>query len=414
MATIDLQIDKSFFLPVYYPYLFDYSYRYNVYYGGRASGKTFFLIQKLLIKGLMEPRSILLMQKQTNKVKDSVWKELLSAIDAFKLTDYFTFNKSEFRAICVNGTEFRCVGLDEPEKIKGYSAVSDVYLDEVTAFTLDDLMLIDGTIRSPKYNLPLQIYCSFNPISKQNWVFKYFGFDTGIVPENTFILKTTYLDNPRIDESFHKYMNLLKVRDPQRYKIEALGDFVSLDKLVFPQYKVEDFDYKEIKGELLIGMDFGFTNDPTTLVCSMLDETNKRLYIFQEWGATGKTNKEIAEVIKSLGLSKSVIIADCAEPKSIEELRRNDIQRVRPSVKGKDSILFGIQKIKQYEIIVSPACEGIITEFENYTWKKDKQTGEYVNTPIDQFNHYIDALRYSLQCASVDKLKTYDKALFGL
>ena len=105
-----------------------------------------------------------------------------------------------------------------------------------------------------------------------------------------------------------------------------------------------------------------------------------------------------------MGFSKSVIIADCAEQKSIEEMRREGIIKIKPSVKGADSIIHGIQKLQQYEIIVHPDCEGIITEFQNYAWQKDKQSGEYINKPIDAFNHYIDALRYSLQSAGTGKL----------
>ena len=164
-----------------------------------------------------------------------------------------------------------------------------------------------------------------------------------------------------------------------------------------------------------MGLDFGFVNDITALTAGVVDEDNKRIYIFKEWGDTNKTNEEIAQIITSLGFSKSVIVADCAEPKSIEELKRKGIMRVTACAKGKDSILHGIQKLQQYEIIVHPNCTGIITEFENYAWRKDKATGEYINEPIDDFNHYIDSLRYALQ--SVDnsrKLKTFNKSSFGL
>ena len=118
----NIQINPDIILPVYRDDLFDYSYRYGVFWGGRASGKTVYLVEKLLVKGIQEKRNILLMTKQTNRVKDSVWRELTDAIDAFGLRDYFEFNKSEFRAVFkLTGTQFRCLGLDESEKIKGYS-----------------------------------------------------------------------------------------------------------------------------------------------------------------------------------------------------------------------------------------------------------------------------------------------------
>lgn len=405
MPTINLNISKQIFCPIYLPYLYDYSKRYNVYYGGRASGKTKFIMQKLLIKGLRERRTILLMRKQTTQLRDSVWKEMLQTISDFHLLDYFSINKTEFRITCnINGTEFKCLGLDEPEKIKGFADISDVFMDEVTGFNKEDVELIDGTLRSPKFKLPLQMYFAFNPISKANFVYTYFGFDTGIVPPNTFILKSTYLDNPFLGANVAERYEALKQRDYQRWQIEALGDFVSLDRLVFQNVKVEEFNHADIKGQLICGLDYGFVNDISAFVASLLDEENKKLYVFKIWGDTNKTNQELANIIKAMGFGKSVIIADCAEQKSIEEMRREGIIKIKPSVKGADSIIHGIQKLQQYEIIVHPDCEGIITEFQNYAWQKDKQSGEYINKPIDAFNHYIDALRYSLQSAGTGKL----------
>ena len=416
MAQIELNISKTVFLPCYQPYISDYSQRYNVYYGGRGSGKTRFIITKLLIKGLRERRTILLMRKTYANCKYSVWKELKEAVDRFNLNKYFTFYESDYSAIChINGTVFKCAGLDVAEKIKGFSEISDVLLEEATEFTPEDVELIDGTVRSVLYTLPLQLYFCFNPVSKANYVYKRFGFDTGIAPPNTFILKTTYLDNPFVSQDYIQRMETMKQLNPSRWRIEALGDFVSLDKLVFQNYKVEEFNHAELEGTLIVGLDFGFVNDITALTASLVDEENKRIYIFKEWGATNKTNEEIAAIITSLGFSKSTIIADCAEPKSIEELRRKGIKRIAACSKGKDSILHGIQRLQQYEIIVHPNCEGIITEFENYSWKKDKASGEYVNEPIDDFNHYLDALRYSLQ--SIDetkKIKTINKSILGI
>lgn len=414
VARVNLNIKKSFFLPCFQPYIEDYSYRYNVYYGGRASGKTTFCVSKLLLKGLKERRMILLMRKETNKLKDSVWKELKLAIDKFKLTDYFIFNKTEMRAICkLNGTEFKCIGLDEPEKIKGFTDISDVLMDEITAFTADDIELIDGTLRSIIYKLPLQMYFLFNPISKANFVFKYFGFDTGIVPPNTFIHHSTYLGNCFLNASFLERMENLKQRNYNRWKIEALGEFVSLEKLVYTNWRIEDFNHKDIKGTLVCGLDFGYVNDPSAFTASIVLENEKKIYIFKEWGDTNKTNEELANIISTLGFAKSNIIADCSEPKSIEELKRKGLSRIKGCEKGKDSIIHGIQTLQQYEIIVHPSCEGVITEFENYSWKRDKN-GEYINTPVDTFNHYMDSIRYSIQALKTNKLKTLSKGALSL
>lgn len=416
MGTITLNINKEkVFLPCYQPYVEDYQYRYNVYYGGRGSGKTHFVISKLLIKGLKEKRMVLLMRKTATSLKYSVWKELNEAVDRFGLRKYFDFHVSDYSATCkITGTVFKCLGLDEAEKIKGFSNVSDCLLEEATEFNETDFDLIDGTIRSIDYKLPLQCYLLFNPIAKTNWVFKRWGFDTGIVPHNTFILKTTYLDNPYLSQDYIQRMENMRLTNPTRWEVEALGKFVSLDKLIFHNWVVEDFDNAAIKGELLVGLDFGFINDISALTASLLDEDNKKLYIFKEWGDTGKTNEELANIISSLGFSKSVIIADSAEQKSIEEIKRKGISRIKPCSKGKDSIIHGIQKLQNYQIVIHPSCVGVITEFENYSWEKNRD-GEYINKPIDKFNHYIDSIRYSLQCVdNSKKLHTMNKSSLGL
>ena len=115
------------------------------------------------------------------------------------------------------------------------------------------------------------------------------------------------------------------------------------------------------------------------------------------------------------GYGKEVIIADSAEQKSIEEIKRAGVVRIKPAEKGKGSILQGIQKLQQYKLLINPKCQNLITELQNYSWKKDKQSNEYINEPQDSFNHCIDALRYSLQCVdSYRKIKTLNKAILGL
>lgn len=108
-------------------------------------------------------------------------------------------------------------------------------------------------------------------------------------------------------------------------------------------------------------------------------------------------NNEIKDVISRLGYSKEIITADSAEQKSIAELKRLGIRRIRPAKKGKDSIIQGIQFLKQYDFIVDDRCVNLIEELDNYTWQKDKKTGEYVNVPIDSYNHVLDATRYAVE-----------------
>ena len=259
------------------------------------------------------------------------------------------------------------------------------------------------------------MFIAFNPVSKANWCYKFWFADQDKVDKSTtFILHTTYKDNRFLPKEYVEAIESYKETDLTYYKIYALGEFASLDKLVFTNWEVGtcaaafDEHHKPLPQlELLCGLDFGFVNDITAYISSLLDEENKTIYIFDAFGSTGLLNSQIADRIKEMGYSKSLIIADSAEPKSIEEIKEFGVSKIKPAKKGKGSILAGIQKLKAYKIIISPELEGVIEEFSNYSWKKDK-SGEYINEPVDEWNHYIDALRYSLQC-SKHKLRTLNK-----
>lgn len=412
MPNINLNLSKNIFNEVYYPYLLDYSRRYEVYYGGAGSGKSVFVAQKLIIKALKSKRKVLVIRKVGTTLKDSVFQLIMDTLKKWQVYEYCKVNLSTYTITLPNDSVFLFKGMDDSEKIKSITDITDIWCEEATELAEDDYTQLDLRLRASSGDL--QLICSFNPISKVNWVYKKWFIPGAIINDDTMILKTTYLDNKFLPIEYIKALEEKIHSNPTYYRIYALGEFVSLDKLIFQNYKVEEFNHAAIIGELAIGLDFGFVNDISALVASVIDEANKRIYIFKEWGETNKTNEELAAIISSLGFNKSVIIADCAEPKSIEELKRKGITRIRACEKGNDSILHGIQKLQQYEIIIHPSCAGILTEFENYSWQKDRKTNEYINKPIDDFNHYIDALRYSMQVMKQTKLKTFDKSLLSL
>ena len=390
---IRLNIARSLFNDAYFPYLFDYSHRYEVYYRGARSGKSVFITQKILCKACTSKRKVLIIRKYATTLKDSVFQLFIDQLKKWKIYKFCKVNMSTYTITLPNESVLLFKGLDDPEKIKSITDITDIWTEECSELSRDEFTQLDLRLRSQAGNL--QIFVSFNPVSKQNFVYqKWFVNGT---PANTFILHTTYKDNKFLPKEYIEALLEKQKSNPTYYKIYALGEFCTLDKLVYYNWKVEDFDHTQIKGKLLIGLDFGYTNDPTALVASVM--TDKKIYIFKEWVDTNKTNPQIAQVIKSLGFQKSTIICDSAEPKSIQELRQNGIYAARESTKGPDSIIHGIQRLWEYEIIVHPSCTETITEFENYAWQKDKTTGEYINKPIDMFNHCMDALRYSLQCA---------------
>ena len=410
MATTQINIKKSIFNDVYFPDLFDYSKRYQVFYGGAGSGKSVYLAQKLVIKALNRKRKILVIRKFGTTLKDSVFQLILDTLKKFKIYNDCKINLSTYTITLGNGSMFLFKGLDDPEKIKSITDITDIWCEEATELNEEDFTQLDLRLRAAAPDL--QMYCSFNPTSKLNWVYKrWFAEDAVINKETTKIIHTTYKDNRFLPQDYIKALEEKARTNPNYYKVYTLGQFTTLDKLVFYNWKTERFDISDVKGQLMIGMDFGFINDISAIVASLINEDEKKIYVFRTWGATGKTNQELAAIITSLGFSKSVIIADSAEKKSIEEIKRAGIQKIRPATKGPDSVLHGIQKLQNYEIIIHPDCEGLIEEMNNYTWVRDKLTGEYTNKPVDMYNHYIDSLRYSLQCVGT-KLKTLDKNLF--
>ena len=190
----------------------------------------------------------------------------------------------------------------------------------------------------------------------------------------------------------------LKNTNPAYYKIYTLGEFATLDKLVFPSYDKRRLHVEDLKRlPSYFGLDFGFVNDPSAFIHVKVDEKNKTIYCIEEYTKKGLLNDEIAKVIKQLGYSKEVIIADAAEQKSIAELKRNGILRIRPAKKGPDSVIQGISFMQQYHIVVDDRCVKLIEELDNYTYQKDRKTNEYINKPVDSYNHVIDAIRYALE-----------------
>ena len=409
--NIQLNIKRKSFLPVYLPYVRDYKNRYEVYYGGAGSGKSVFIAQKLLIKACSSKRKILVIRKYGTSVRDSVYQLIIDMLKKWGLYNYCKINQSIFMITLPNGSVFLFKGLDDSEKIKSITDITDIWCEEATELSEEEFTQLDLRLRARIENL--QIFVSFNPVSKANWVYNRWFSDKKVC-DNTLIIHTTYKDNHFLPKEYIDSLENTIKTNPTYYKIYVLGEFCSLEKLVYNNWKVEEFNHVDIKGQLLVGLDFGFVNDTAALIASILDEEHKRIYIFKEWGDTNKTNPELARIIKSLGFSKSVIIADSAEPKSIVEIKREGIPKIKESVKGKDSVIHGIQKLQQYELIVHPDCTETITEFENYSWKKDKKTGEYTNEPVDSFNHFLDALRYSIQSADKGKLKTMNKSKLGL
>ena len=391
-----------------YDKLTDYSTFTEIHYGGASSGKSHGVIQKIVFKSLQpwkHPRKVLFLRKVGSSVYDSIFEDVKQCLEAWGLLGACKVNNSAYRIELPNGAQFIFKGLDNPEKIKSIKGISDVVMEEASEFTLDDYTQLTLRLRDKKHPKK-QIYLMFNPVSKVNWVYNAFFIKK---PKNTVIYQTTYRDNRFLDDLTKENIEELANRNEAYYKIYALGEFATLDKLVFPKYKKQLLNKEELKQfPSYFGLDYGFINDPSAFMHIKIDDENRRLYIVEEYVRKGLTNDKIAEAIKALGYSKEIIRADSAEKKSNQELRNLDIPRVIDVIKGPGSVMQGIQYILQYEIIVDERCVKTIEELENYTWKKDKATNEYINEPVDSYNHCLDAVRYAVQDRIFQKKKELD------
>jgi len=253
-------------------------------------------------------------------------------------------------------------------------------------------MSIRGEIPKGYYK---QITLTLNPWSAKHWIKKRF-FD--VQDEDILALTTTYKCNEWLSEEDIKLFEKMKVNNPKRYLIEGEGQWGVSDGLVYQNWIESEFNIEDLKGngyQAVFGLDFGYINDPSAFIASIIDKENEIIYIYDEHYQKGMSNKMIADMIKYKGYSKEIITADSAEPKSIDELRSLGVRRIQAAAKGKDSILNGIQFIQNFKIVVNPKCENTIIELSNYIWdKKDERT---INKPIDDYNHLLDALRYSLE-----------------
>lgn len=415
MPKINLNFKKGTFNDVYFPLLLDYSKRYEVYYGGAGSGKSVFIAQKLLIKAINKKRRILIIRKVGTTLKDSVFPLVIDMLKKWKIYEYCKINLSTYTITLPNESVLLFRGLDDSEKIKSITDITDIWCEEATELNLDEFTQLDLRLRALVDDL--QIWCSFNPVSKENWVYKkWFDKDAIYDKENTMILKTTYKDNKFLPDS---YINALEEKihsNPQYYKVYALGEFATLEGLVLTNWRKEEFDPMELAGlglEHRAGMDLGWI-DKSAIIDTLYDRDNKIIYVFNEFYKSGCQLSELASAIGDMNLKKTKIYVDSSEPRSIQYFKNEGIN-AEGCAKGKDSVKAGLMFLQDHLIIVHPKCVNFITELENFSYIKSKQTGEWTEDTTHEWSHAIDACRYAYSDIYTNKkMKTLNKAVLGL
>ena len=380
--------------------------RFRVCKGSRASKKSKTTALNFIYRIMKYPDSNLLVVRKTFRtLKDSCFAELTWAIDRLKVSKFFECKISPLEITYLpTGQKIYFRGLDDPLKITSITVTKGVlcwlWIEEAYEITSEsDFDVLQESIRGQvPNNLFKQVTLTFNPWNENHWLKKRF-FDCK-QDDDILAITTNYKCNEWLDNSDLKMFENMKIYNPRRYQVAGLGEWGIVDGLVLENWEEQEFDYKEIlKRETMkavFGLDFGYTNDPTALFCGLFDNKNKFIYVFDELYKKALTNYQIYDEIFKMGYSKEKIKADCAEPKSIAELRELGLYRISSARKGKDSLNNGFQFIQNFKIIVHPRCVNFLTEISNYTWKKDLN-GKNINTPIDDFNHLIDAMRYAVE-----------------
>lgn len=383
--------------------------RYRVCKGSRASKKsktTALWFASWLNKKGYEKANLIVFRKTYRTLKDSCFTDLKWALDRLGVIGDWNITLSPLEMTRKKtGQKILFRGLDDPLKVTSITVETGclcwAWLEEAyEVMKEDDFNVLDESIRG-ECPAPLfkQWTITFNPWNERHWLKKRF-FDNPD-PE-TLAITTNYKCNEWLDAADIRVFEDMKKRNPRRYAVAGLGGWGIVDGLIYENWREESFDHTSAQfqmehPELLsaFGLDFGYTNDPSTLFCGLLDLKKKQLFVFDEMYEKGLSNKRIAERIIDMGYGKEKITADSAEPKSIDELKGLGI-RAHGAAKGKDSIQNGIQWIQDLEIIIHPRCVNFLTEISNYTWDQDK-FGAKLNVPIDDFNHLMDAMRYALE-----------------
>jgi phage terminase large subunit len=387
-----------------YADMWDYQGRYLAIKGGRGSKKSKTTAIRWIVKLMEHPAAnLLVIRKIFNTHRDSTFADLKWATYQLGIYEDWHFKTSPLEAVYIpTGQKILFRGLDNPLSItsitveKGY--LCWCWFEEAYQVTNeDDFNKVDMSIRGDTGGLFKQIVLTFNPWNESHWLKKRF-FD--VEQPNVRHFTTNYLCNEFLDDADRELFEWMKKHNPRRYRIEGMGDWGIAEGAIFDNWEERDFDYQEIakrKGvQSAFGLDFGYSVDPTGFIALLVDEEQKEIYIYDEHYQRAMLNNEIANMIKYKGYSKEKIIADSSEPKSIAEIKKHGIGRIKAAEKGKDSILNGIQFAHQFKIYVHPKCTNTIVELSNYVWDQDKD-GKTINKPVDEYNHLMDAMRYSLE-----------------
>lgn len=375
--------------------------RRNYIYGGRGSGKSHDVAEYCLFRAYQSKIKVLCTRELQNSIADSVYSLLKNKITDMHLDFFFTVYKD--RIVGNNGSEFIFKGIhNNVSEIKSMENISIAWLEESQSLSRESIDVIVPTIRAPGSILIF----TFNPYKDNDPIY----VEMKNATEDDLVIKANYSDNPWFPEELRLEMERDKKNDYQKYLWVWEGECLGLsDAQIFRgKYVVENFETPK-NADFHFGADWGFANDPTTLVRSFI--VGNDLYIDMCAGKVGCDLEDTPSLFNEVqGSSIYPIYADSARPETISFMRSKHYN-VIAAEKWNGSVEDGIQYLRSFSCIhIHERCKAVAEEFDLYQYKVDRQTGEVLRVPVDKFNHYIDAIRYSLTVPmrSANNGKVYD------
>jgi len=416
---INVNIPKRAINEAYLPHL-DNNARVQIFFGGSSSGKSKFVVgQRTVYRLLKGGHNFLICRQTKTSIRGSVATEIAKVIAEWGLSELFTINKTDGTVTCKNGYQAVFAGLDDVEKLKSITfkkgVLTDIIVEEATETEFDAIRQLMRRQRGKVLDgVKKTITLLFNPILQSHWIYVQYFSKIGWAEtqkeyqsERLFILKTTYKDNRFLEQD--DIDDLENETDKYWYDVYTLGNWGILGDVIFTNWMVADLSSEEDqyympdeqRTNIRRGGDFGFSKDPAAFGVSHYDTKKKIIYFYKELYETGLTNDVLAGRLKDMGEANGISVWDSSEPKSIRELQNNGVNAIGAR-KGKDSVNFGIDWLKQQTIVVDKSCVNLQNELRQYHWKKDAG-GNTTRVPVDKHNHLIDGgLRYAYEIDMLD------------
>lgn len=409
---IRLNLKKHIFIPKFFDYLYDYSHRWEFWCGSAGSGKSYTIAQKIIMRCCKEPIRVLVCRRYATTLRNSCFALFKEILGKWKLTPYVNMKETDMSITFPNGSQIIMVGLDTEEKLLSLTNISVVWVEE--AYEVEKSKVEQLNLRMRGTAMNQQIILSWNPISKHSWLYE---FTVENPPTNSVFIHSTYKDNPFLNAEYIQALDEMEVRNPAKYRVYGRGEWgIDIEGLVITNWRKEEFDPLALASQGLehrCGMDLGWI-DKSAIINTLYDRKNKTIYVFDEFYKSGCQLSELSQAIRDMNLGKSKIYVDAAEPRSIQYFRQEGINAIA-CAKGKDSVKAGIMFLQDHLIVVHPRCQNFITELENFSYIKSKQTGEWTEDTTHEWSHAIDACRYGYSDIYTNKkLQTLNKAALGL